>query len=159
MSSYLTISVFMLPIAKSNDTHRLSDKLCLHRLPPILGVPKALQDESHVCDQSHHNDQPSCQRLTLVGKKSSSDVSRFTNKWCLKVRRALGTSLVLPLICVLLVTQERTPNVAPNATINVIRPLNASKCKCHFDNHNDCNFHNNCDVSSHAQDYCLIATE
>ncbi len=71
MSSYLTIRLVMLPITRSNDTHRLSNKLCQHWLPPILGMAKAPQDE---CDQSHHNNQPSCQRLALMGKKSSSDV-------------------------------------------------------------------------------------
>ncbi len=37
--------------------------------------PKVPQDESHVCDQSHHNNQPLYQRLALVGKKSRSDVT------------------------------------------------------------------------------------
>ncbi len=69
------IRLFTLPIARSNDTHRLNDKPCQHQMPPILRVPKLPQDESHVCDQNHHNNQPLCQRLTfLVGKKSSSDV-------------------------------------------------------------------------------------
>ncbi len=46
---------------------------------------------------------------------------------CLKVRRTSGTRLVPPLICVVLDKQEQTPNVTPNAMINVARPLNASK--------------------------------
>jgi hypothetical protein len=38
-------------------------------------MPKASQDENHVCDQSHHNNQPLCQRLALAGKKRSSDIT------------------------------------------------------------------------------------
>ncbi len=41
-------------------------------------MPKAPQDENHDCDQqSHHNDQPLYQRLALVGKESSSDVTCY----------------------------------------------------------------------------------
>ncbi len=36
--------------------------------------PKVPQDESHIWDQSCHNNQPLYQRLALVGKKSSSDI-------------------------------------------------------------------------------------
>ncbi len=75
MSSYLTIRLFMLSIAKSNDTHWLSDKLCWHQFQPILGVTKVPQDECHVCDQSHQNNQPLCQRFALVGNKCSSDIT------------------------------------------------------------------------------------
>ncbi len=35
--------------------------------------PKAQQDKNHVCDQSHHNDHPLDQRLTLVGKTQRND--------------------------------------------------------------------------------------
>ncbi len=79
--------------------------------------------------------------------------------WCRIMQRTSGTRLVLPLICNVLVMQEQRPNVTPNATINVVRPLNASKCQCHFDDHNDRDCRNNCDVSTHAQDCCPIATE
>ncbi len=126
------VRLFMLPTATSNDTHWLSDKLRWHRLPSILGVSKAPQDESHVCDQSHHNDQPLCQRLALVGKKSSSDVMFSLHNWCLNVQRTSGTSLVQPLICNVLVTQEQMPNMPPNAMMNIVRPLNASKRQCHM---------------------------
>jgi hypothetical protein len=59
-------------------------------------------------------------------------MSRSTHNWCLNVQRTSGTSLVLPLICVILVTQEQTPNVTPNTTINVVMPLNASERQCHL---------------------------
>ncbi len=148
----------MLPIARSNDTHWLSDKLCQHWLPPILGVPKAPQDESHVCDQSHHNDQPFYQRLALVGKKSSSDVM-FPVQLMSKCPEDLRHKPCASADLRCLVMQEKMPNMTPNARINVIRPLNASKRQCHFDDHNDRGCHNNCDVSTHPQDYFPIATE
>ena len=68
----------MLPIARGDDTtHWLSDKLYPHQLPPPL-KPNAPQDENHNCDQqSHHNDQPLYQRLALVRKKSSSDITLY----------------------------------------------------------------------------------
>ncbi len=59
-SSYLAIRLFLLPIQKTTILNGLSDRLCWHWLPPILGVPKAPQDERHVCDQSHQKDQPLC---------------------------------------------------------------------------------------------------
>ncbi len=48
------------------------------------------------------------------------------------MQRTSSTSLVQPLICTVLVTQEQMPNMTPNATINVVMPLNASKCQCHL---------------------------
>ncbi len=65
------------------------------------------------------------------GRKAAV-TSRFTYNWCLTARRNSGTNLVLPLICVILVRQEKTANVTPNAMINVVRPLNASKCQCYL---------------------------
>ncbi len=98
-------------------------------MPSILKVPKAPQDESHICDQSHHSDQPLCQRLTLVGKKCSSDITLHVQ---LMSEGAEGTYLVLPLICIVLVTQEQMPNMTPKLLIYVVRPLNASKRQYHL---------------------------
>ncbi len=52
--------------------------------------------------------------------------------WCRNVWRTSGTSLVLPLICVVLVTQEQMPNVTPNTMINIVRLLNVSKRQSHL---------------------------
>jgi hypothetical protein len=93
--------------------------------------PKRHKMKSHVCDQSHHHDQPLCQRLALVGKKSSSDVT-FPLQLMLEPAEDPCTRLVLPLICVIILTQEQTPNVTSNTSINVVRPLNESKCQCHL---------------------------
>ncbi len=65
------------------------------------------------------------------GRKAAV-MSCFMYNWCLKVRRTSDTSLVLLLICVVLVMQEQMPNMTPNATINVVRPFNASKCQFHL---------------------------
>ncbi len=65
------------------------------------------------------------------GRKAAV-TSRSPYIWSLKVQRTSGTRLVLPLICIVLVMQEQTPTVTPNATINVVRPLNMSKCQCHL---------------------------
>ncbi len=92
-------------------------------------------------------------------RRKSAVTLHSIHNWCLSMQRTSGTSLVQLLICVVLVTQKQTPNVTSNAMINVVRPLNASKRQCHFDNHNDRGRHNNCDVSTHAQDYCPILTE
>ncbi len=59
-------------------------------------------------------------------------MSCSTHNWCLNMQRTSATSFVQPLICIVLVTQEQTPNVTPNTTINVGRPLNASKCQCNL---------------------------
>jgi hypothetical protein len=94
-------------------------------------VPKVLQDESHVCDQSHHNNQPLYQRLPLVGKKSSSDVTihaRLMSEGAKDFR--LKPCAIADLRC--LVMQEQMPNMTPNARINVMRQLNASKCQTHM---------------------------
>ncbi len=123
------VGLLTLPIARSDDTHWLSDK-CVNIDCHQSSKPKVPQDDSHVCDQSHHNNQPLYQRLALVGKKSSHECS--THNWCLNVQRTSGTILVQPLICIVLVTQEQMPNMTPNATINVVMPLNASKCQCHL---------------------------
>jgi hypothetical protein len=66
---------------------------------------------------------------------------------------------VQPLICAVLVTQEQTPNVTPNAMVNVGRPLNAFKRQCPFDDHDDHDCHNNCDVTTCIQNYCPNAAE
>ncbi len=59
-------------------------------------------------------------------------MSCSTHNWCLNMQRTSSTSLVQPLICVVLVTQEQTPHVTPNTTINIVMPLNASKRQCHL---------------------------
>ncbi len=59
-------------------------------------------------------------------------MSGSTHNWCLNVQRTSGASLVLPLICVIFATQEQMPNVTPNVMINVVMPLNVSKCQCHL---------------------------
>ncbi len=67
-----------------------------------------------------------------LGGEEKQQCPHVTYNWCLKVQRASGIRLVLPLICVVLVTQERMPNMTPNAMINVVMPLNASKRQCHL---------------------------
>ena len=52
--------------------------------------------------------------------------------WCQNTQKTSSTSLVLPLICAVLVTQEQMPNVTHNAMINVVMPFNASKCQWHL---------------------------
>ncbi len=93
--------------------------------------PKVPQDESHICGQSHHNDQPLHQRLALVGKKSSSDVT-FPVQLMLERAEDLQHKPCATADLHCLVMQEQMPNMTPNALINVTRPLNASKCQCHL---------------------------
>jgi hypothetical protein len=93
--------------------------------------PKVPQDERHICDQSHHNNQPLYQRLALMGKKSSSDVTfpvHLISERAEDLRHKPCTTANLR--C--LVMQGQMPNTTPNTRINVIRPLNASKHQCHL---------------------------
>ncbi len=105
-------------------------QLCQHWLPPILKAQSATRWQSCLWPKSS-------QQSTLVPKVSLGGeekqqwrhVPPTTDVWTCK---ASGTSLVQPIICVVLVTQEQMPNVTPNATINVVMPLNASKRQCHL---------------------------
>ncbi len=74
----------------------------------------------------------SCAKGWPWWERKAAVMSRSPYNWCLKMQRMSCTRLVLPLNCVALVTQEQMPYMTPNATINVVRPLNASKCKCHL---------------------------
>ena len=93
--------------------------------------PNVPQDESHVCDQRHHNVHPFCQRFALVGKKNSSDVTFNAQLMSEHVedlwhKPCATTGLSCP--C----HTRVKPNVTPNATINVDMSLNASKCQRHL---------------------------
>ncbi len=80
-------------------------------------MPKAPQDDSHDCDQQHHhNDQPLYQRLALVGKKSSSDVTFYAQLMSehaedLRYKPCATVDLSCP--C----HTRAKPNVTSNATI------------------------------------------
>ncbi len=102
-----------------------------HWLPPILRAPNAPQDECPFCDQSHQKDQPFAPKIGLGGEERQQQRHNpcRTDAWRCGASR---TSLVLLLICIALVTQEQMHNVTPNIMINVVWPLNASKCQCHL---------------------------
>ncbi len=116
------------------------------------------QDESHVCDQSHHNDQPLYQRLALVGKKSSSDVT-FPKQ--LMAERAEDLRYKPCATADLCYPCHTRANAQRDTQCNDQRCY-ANECiltPMPLDDHDDHDCHNNCDVSTHAQDYCPIATE
>ncbi len=127
-----------------------NDKLCWHWLPPILGVPKAPQDDSHICVQSHHNDQPSCQRLALVGKKCSRDVMLHAQLMSERAEDLQHKPTA---------TADLHPHCHTRANTQHDTQCNNQCCyaiECIYmpmpiDVHNDRDCHNNCDVSTHTQ--------
>ena len=94
-------------------------------------MPKVPQDDNHNCDQqSHLNDQPLYQRLALVGKKSSSDVTfhaQLMSEHAEDLRYKPCATVDLSCPC----HTPAKPNVTSNATINVVKPLNVPKHQCH----------------------------
>ncbi len=90
------VRLFMLPIARSNDTHWLRDKSCRHRLPPILKAqsttrwkprlwPKSSQGSTLVPMVSLWGEEKQqwCQvpRTTDVGTCRGSPVQALCNRW------------------------------------------------------------------------------
>ena len=88
------------------------------------------QDDNHDGDQqSHHNDQPLYQRIALVKKKSSNDVTFYTQLMSehaedLRYKPCATVDLSSP--C----RTRAKPNMTSNATINVVMQLNVSKRQC-----------------------------
>jgi len=89
------------------------------------------QDDNHNGDQqSHHNDQPLYQRIALVKKKSSNDITFYAQLMSGEHAEDLRYK---PCATVDLSSPCRTwakPNMTSNATINVVMQLNASKRQC-----------------------------
>jgi hypothetical protein len=75
-------------------------------------VPKAPQDDAMFVTKVITMIIPHAKGWPLCGKKAVA-TSGSTYNWCLKVQRTSGTSLVIPLICIILVMQEQMPNVTP----------------------------------------------
>ncbi len=98
-----------------------------------LWMPKAPQDDNYDCDQqSHHNDQPLAQRLALAGKKSSSVVTFYAqlmSEHAEDLRCKCKPCATVDLSCPC--HTQAKPNMTSNTAINVVMPLNASKCQCH----------------------------
>ena len=92
----------------------------------IFECPKH-QDDNHDGDQqSHHNDQPLYQRIALVKKKSSNDVTFYAQ---------------------LMSEHAEDLRYKPCATVDL-------SCPCRpmpLNDHNNCDRHNSCIVSTHTQ--------
>ncbi len=124
--------------------------MCRHRLPPILRTPLAPQDEGHVCGQSHHNNQPLCQRLALVGKKSSSGVTfhaQLMSEGADDLWHKTSATADLCCPCQARASTQRDPQCKDQNCY----AIECIQMQMPLDNHNDRDCHNNCDASTHAQ--------
>jgi hypothetical protein len=113
-------------------------------------MTKEPQDDNHDCDQqSRHNDQPLYQRLALVGKKSSNDITFYAqlmSEHAEDLWYKLCATVYLSCPC----HKRAKPNVTSNATINDIA-IDCTETPMPLNDHNNCDCHNNCYVSTHTQ--------
>ena len=109
-----------LSIARGDyTTHSISDKSYQLWLPPPLNA-QSIKMKNHDGDQqSHHNDQPLYQRIALVKKKSSNDVTFYAQ---------------------LMSEHAEDLRYKPCATVDL-------SCPCRpmpLNDHNNCDRHNSC---------------
>ncbi len=153
-SSYLTIRMFMLPIARSNDTQWLSDKSCWHWLPPILKAQCATRWKPHLWPKSSQLS-TLVPKVSLGGKEKQQchHVSCTTDVWTCRGPPAQDLRYRFALSC--------------KSKCQTWHPMQQSMVLGHWMRPNAnatwqsqwCDCHNNCDVLTQAQDYCPIATE
>ncbi len=156
-SSYLIIRLFTLPIARSNDTHHLCDKLCWHWLSPILKAKSTTRWKPRLWPKSS-------QWSTLVPKVSLGGEEK--QQWChvpcttdvWRCRWPLAHALCYRWFVSSLSNKSKCPMWPPTQQLTLLA-IECVQMSMPLDNHDDRDCHNNCDVSTHAQDFCPIATE
>ncbi len=157
MSSYLTIKLFMLPIARSNDTHQLSDKLCQHRLLLILKAKSTTRWKPHLWPKSSPWS-TFVPKVSLGGDKKQQwcHVPCTTDVW--RCRGPPAHALCYHWFVSSLSCKSKCPTWSPMQQLTLLA-IECIQMPMPLDDRNDRDCHNNCEVSTHAQDYCFIATE
>ncbi len=158
MSSYLTIRVSTLPIARSNDTHWLKWQIVLTSIATKLGSAsrghkiKATFVTKIITTINLH-----AKGCPWWGRKAAV-TSRSTHNWCLNMQNNFSQALCYRCFVSSLPRKSKRP-LWPPMQRWMLWAIECIQTPMPLDNHDDLYCHNNCDVSTHAQHYFPIATE